>query len=59
MLFIVQRDDVEFFQPAYDIDPKYGDLLKEAQQKGVIVTAMGFNVNPEGIVFSKKLPIKF
>lgn len=40
ILFTVQRNDVEAFSPAKDIDPKYAKLLKECDSKGVFVTAL-------------------
>ena len=39
MLFIIQREDVNIFQAAQDIDPLYSQLLKEAHRSGVEILA--------------------
>lgn len=40
LVFVVQREDCKEFAPATDIDPEYGRLLKQAQQKGVRITPL-------------------
>lgn len=40
LVFVVQRNDVNSFAPADDIDPEYGRLLREAVKKGVQVTVL-------------------
>ncbi len=58
MLFIVQRTDVEFFEPARDIDPEYAQLLKGAEGKGLKITALSFEFTEKEIALSKTLPVK-
>lgn len=49
ILFVVQRNDVETFSPAADIDKKYSDLLRGAQDKGLVVTPAIAKVSPANI----------
>lgn len=58
MLFVVQRTDVEFFEPAHDIDPNYARLLKAAQTQGLTITALSFQFTEKGIILAKNLPVK-
>lgn len=58
LLFVIQRTDTVFFEPAEDIDPVYAQLLKEAAQKGLKVTAVVFEVSQEGIHFQKPLEVR-
>ncbi len=37
MLFIVQREDAQSFSPADHIDQKYGELLRMAKERGVLI----------------------
>lgn len=55
MLYIIQREDVEIFAPAKEIDPEYARLLKEAHDKGVEIFPYRCSVNEEGVQVKKKL----
>lgn len=56
MLYIVQRQDVDHFRPAWSIDKRYSELVLEAQDKGVEILAYQCQMGPEEIVVTKKLP---
>ncbi len=58
MLYIVQREDVEVFSPADEIDPEYGRLLREAKNAGVEILCYQCHLNPEGIEVIKPLPVE-
>ncbi len=58
MLYIIQREDVEVFAPAKDIDPQYAQLLKQAVNAGVEVIPMQAKVTPHKIELVKKLPFE-
>lgn len=58
MLFIVQRTDVEYFEPAKAIDPEYSKLLRLAIDKGLQVTALCVSISEKGIHLEKQLPIR-
>lgn len=39
LVFVVQRQDCKSFSPADEIDPVYGKLLREAEKKGLVISA--------------------
>ncbi|MGD8524866.1 MAG: DNA/RNA nuclease SfsA [Thioalkalispiraceae bacterium] len=49
IFFCIQRDDIEQFSPADNIDPEYGQMLRKAMNCGVEVLAYKASVNPEQI----------
>ena len=49
LVFVVQREDCHSFAPADSIDPEYGRLLRQAQQKGVRLTALPFEFDGQEI----------
>lgn len=61
-LFLVQREDVEHFAPASEIDPVYAKTLVQAQKHGVEILAYQFAYvppqNPTQILLKKKLAIR-
>ncbi len=58
IFFAIQRSDCNAFSPADDIDPEYGRLLREAQAKGVKITAAVVAISPEGLELTgKELPV--
>lgn len=60
LVFTVQRNDCKWFAPADDIDPKYGALLREAHQKGVVITPLIVHLSEDSAKLSNKtLPLKF
>lgn len=59
ILFIVQRIDVDVFEPAVHIDPDYARLLNEGIQKGLKVTAVAFEVTKNEIRFNKILKVRY
>jgi sugar fermentation stimulation protein A len=59
ILFIIQRTDVEFFAPAWSIDPEYGKLLVEAFETGVEIIPFQVLVTPQSIQPLRELPFNF
>jgi sugar fermentation stimulation protein A len=57
MLYIVQREDVDSFSPADLIDTKYGELLREASNKGVKILCYQCSLSPEEIKIVKPIPV--
>ena len=55
MLYLVNRQDVDHFLPAYDIDPVYASLLKDAHDKGMEVLVYQTAISPSEIIVDKKL----
>ena len=57
VLFVVQRMDCRVFTPADDIDPAYGQSLREAARAGVEVLVWRAEVSPVGIELAEPLPV--
>jgi sugar fermentation stimulation protein A len=58
LIFMIQRNDVDFFEPAADIDPEYARLFKEAQTAGVRITAIRVNPEKKGLIIDKSFSVK-
>jgi len=48
LLFVVQRADGRVFSPADDIDPSFGETLREAASVGVLILAASLQLGPRG-----------
>jgi sugar fermentation stimulation protein A len=57
LLFCVPHGGIERVRPADAIDPAYGRLLREAQDKGVELLAWGATPTPEELVLNRRLEI--
>lgn len=57
IFFCVQRGDVEQVRPADEIDPLYGQTLRQALEAGVEALAYRARVTPEGVVLERALPV--
>lgn len=56
IFFLVQREDVKSFSPASKIDPLYAELLKKAEEAGVLILVYQCKLSPEEISIEKSLP---
>lgn len=59
LIFCVPHTGIEQVRPADHIDPKYGQLLREAISAGVEVYAYGAKITPQEVTISHSLPILF
>jgi sugar fermentation stimulation protein A len=57
LLFVVQRADCYEVRPADEIDPAYGEALREAADAGVEVLALGARVTARRIEMERMLPV--
>tara|TARA_R110002073_G_scaffold312911_1_gene484608 strand:- start:290 stop:1003 length:714 start_codon:yes stop_codon:yes gene_type:complete len=57
MLYLAQRNDLEKFKVASDIDPAYADALKVAKEKGVEAYCYICEITPSGINVGKSIPL--
>jgi sugar fermentation stimulation protein A len=57
VLFVVQRADCSEVRPADDIDPAYGEALRQAAQAGVEVLALRARVTARRIEMERMLPV--
>jgi sugar fermentation stimulation protein A len=58
MFYLVQREDVSCFSPAFNIDPEYSFWLGEAMNAGVEVLVYQCRLNNQEIGLKGRLPIK-
>lgn len=57
MLYLINREDIDSFSPAEEIDPKYASLLREAKKAGVEILAYQSKIDLEGICLNNKVKI--
>lgn len=57
MVYVVQREDGQSFEPAAEIDPAYAQGLSAAVAAGVEVHALGCRVSAEGVTAERLLPV--
>ncbi|MCP4914969.1 MAG: DNA/RNA nuclease SfsA [Oligoflexia bacterium] len=58
MLYVVQREDVNSFSPADEIDPEYGELLRAAAKAGVEILAYQCKLTPSKIELLTPIKVK-
>ncbi len=58
IVFIVQMENAEYFEPNDLTHPEFGDTLREAAEKGVSVTALSCRVTPDSIEADRTVKIK-
>ncbi len=59
LIFVVQREDVDSFSPAYFIDLHYANLLKKCFHAGVIILVYRCHLNENEIVIDKEIPLSW
>lgn len=57
-LFIIQMNDVKYFEPNRKTHPEFADELKKADENGVNLLAFDCKVTPHSIDIDKRVPIK-
>jgi sugar fermentation stimulation protein A len=57
IFFLVQRGEAKAFCPADEIDPVYGQLLRQAQAEGVEILAYRSRVSAEENRVDVRLPV--
>ena len=57
LFFCVQHTGIEQVAPADEIDPVYGEALRNAARAGVEVMAMGASISTEEITLTHELPL--
>lgn len=59
LVFCVQHSGIKTVSPADDLDPKYGEILRQGVAAGVEVLAYGADISAEGISLVRALPVVF
>ena len=57
LFFCVQHTGVDLVKPADEIDPKYGETLRQAVAAGVEVMAWQADISAEAITLVRELPV--
>jgi sugar fermentation stimulation protein A len=57
LLFCAGRADTRVVRPADDIDPLYGQTLRQAAAAGVEILAYRCDISPEGISLANRVPV--
>ena len=57
IFFCIQRNDIHTLRPADEIDPAYGELLRQAITAGVEAVAYKASVSPGEIKLTKSVPV--
>ena len=58
VVFIVQMDRVSHLEPNDATHPQFGQVLREAAQKGVLVTALCCRITPDSIEAIREIEVK-
>ena len=58
VVFVIQRDDAQQFEPHQRIDLKFAEKLKEAQEAGVEIYAWNCKVDLEGIAIKDQVVVE-
>jgi len=57
IFFCIQRNDIQYFRPATEIDPLYAETLAHACKNGVEALAYGVDISPSEIVLARQIPV--
>ena len=58
ILYLIQRDDCEYFKIAKDIDPEYSYSLSKSVKKKLNILCYDCKFSPKGIKLNRKIKIK-
>ena len=59
LIFLIQREDCNFFKISKDIDKKYYENFIQAKKKGVKFLCFSSKVTDKEIILNKKIEIKY
>lgn len=59
ILFVCQRPDATLFEPMWDRDPMFSNVLFSAYKMGVKVWCITLNISKTEISFNKEIPVNF
>ncbi len=58
LLFVIQMDDVLYFEPNRATDPEFADALKEAKDAGVNILAYTCDVTPDSMTLKGPVEVR-
>lgn len=57
VFFVIQMENVISFSPNYDTQPRFGQVLKEAEKAGVKILAYSCKVTPDSLEIDRPVPV--
>ncbi len=57
VLFVVQMEGIERFEPNWDTDPVFSQTLRDAKEAGVRILAYGCSVTPDSITLTDPIDV--
>ena len=58
VLFVVQMEEIAFVAPNEETDPAFAAALRQAENEGVLVRAVGCRITPDTIEPDAEIPVK-
>lgn len=58
LLFVIQMEDVRYFEPNRDTDPDFADALREAKEAGVNILAYSCKVAPDSLELDRSVEVR-
>ncbi|HWQ79032.1 MAG TPA: DNA/RNA nuclease SfsA [Anaerovoracaceae bacterium] len=58
IIFVIQMRGVAHFEPNDETHPAFGEALREAYDRGVVILAYDCDVSPDGMALGEPVPIK-
>ena len=58
LLFVIQMDDVRYFEPNRATDPEFADALREAEEAGVKILAYTCEVTPDSMTLKEPVEVR-
>lgn len=58
ILFVIQMDNVNYFEPNRATDPEFADALKEAKDAGVVILAYDCDVTPYSMTLKDPVEVR-
>ncbi len=58
LIFVIQMEDVRWFEPNIETHPAFGEALKKAWDKGVAILAYDCDVTRDSMMLRDRVPVK-
>ena len=58
LIFVIQMKDITFLEPNDETHPAFGEALREAHDKGVVILAYDCNITADSMTIGESVPIK-
>lgn len=58
IIFVIQMENVSYFEPNWETQPEFGEALKQAQRAGVKIVCLDCKVAPDELVINQLVEYK-